>query len=63
MVLLYKDPKGELVTDNTITPSIPKMPVKESVLQLGNYRSRSKTGTEGQESLEGTQVAETSRNS
>ena len=63
MVLLYKDPKGEFITDNTLTHSVHNISVKESVLKLNNYPSRPKIGSEGQESLESAQVAETSPSS
>ena len=52
MVLLYKDPNGEAVTENTLTHpmSIRSMSVKDNVLQLSNHITpRSKAGNQEQE--------------
>ena len=50
MVLLYKDPKGEAMTENTFTHrSGMSMSVKDNVLQLSNYPTRSKTGNQDQD--------------
>ena len=42
MVLLYKDPNGETITDLTLTQSI-NVSTKENVLQLGNNSLRLKS--------------------
>jgi regulator of replication initiation timing len=42
MVLLYKDPKGDSITETTMTPTM----TKENVLQLNNHSLRSKLGND-----------------
>ena len=49
MVLLYKDPKGEWITETTITPSM-NVSTKENVLQLNNLSLRSKPGNDNKNS-------------
>ena len=63
MVLLYKDPKGEFITDNTLTHSIHQVSMRENVLKLNNCPSRSQIGSDGQGSLEVATVAETNTSS
>ena len=48
MVLLYKDPKGETITETTLTQSMNVM-TKENVLQLNNLSLRSKPGSENKD--------------
>ena len=45
MVLLYKDPKGESITETTITRSM-NVSTKENVLQLNSLSLRSKPGND-----------------
>ena len=48
MVLLYKDPKGETITETTLTQSM-NVTTKENVLQLNNLSLRSKPGSENKD--------------
>ena len=48
MVLLYKDPKGETITEPTLTQSM-NVTTKENVLQLNNLSLRSKPGSENKD--------------
>ena len=49
MVLLYKDPKGESITETTITRSM-NVSTKENVLQLNSLSLRSKPGNDNKHS-------------
>ena len=59
MVLLYKDPKGETITETTLTRSV-NVSTKENVLQLNCSSSRSKAANENNED---SQVEKTSPSS
>ena len=59
MVLLYKDPKGETITETTITASM-NVSTKENVLQLNSHSLRSKAGNENKRD---SQAEKTSPNS
>ena len=59
MVLLYKDPKGETITETTLTCSV-NVSTKENVLQLNCSSSRSKAANENNED---SQVEKTSPSS
>ena len=48
MVLLYKDPKGETITETTLTHSM-NVTTKENVLQLNNLSLRSKPAKESKD--------------
>ncbi len=50
MVLLYKDPKGESITEPTMTPSM-NVSTKENVLQLNcnNLSLRSRPGNDNKD--------------
>ena len=60
MVLLYKDPNGESISENIHRNiSALSMSVKDNVLQLSSHPMRSRTGNQDQENTH----AETSPNS
>ena len=48
MMLLYKDPKGESITETTHTPSL-NVSTKENVLQLNSSSLRSKAANGNKE--------------